>query len=1289
MIADSLTKHVAIWRIAEALRAEAANKPVPTVSAEAPERFAPWDDVVEEWSDGSRHVWQVKSGASITKTDLKSLLVGLRDDLPEASATLATSVNVRVPGIAGDLHVLERLLRAVQNGAAFPTLHDAWAMFLIEACGSSEAAKQVANRLSVQCVGGADGVLSRAVAALEFVYSTERVDDVLNAISTAVDATTGHAVAIPHLRTGPLARFEESRLNASETSSTITARAQYLQTLQSAVDARRVLRQLNHSERHLRDVWIAPRLSLADSDPFELVDLPAHLLEGGAHAVVAPAGGGKTELLARLAAELAQTAAQASDAAIPLVLSLRDLMGIDDASVLHAADKFSIGIKESLAKVLTKPGMRWVLLLDGVDEVKFGAEVVDALRERFPHATSVTTSRPSAAGSMPHAHAFCLERWRQNEVAQFLQQLSAVYEDTAPNVCRLSGYASSLLEIPLTATLAAVVSAQGGSVPMNRTHLFRAATELLVQTWANARRVESPWKTIAPSVRKLALDLVKSERATIDARELERLLRRCAPDDSLLVRHALEQDIGILLKTVDGYEFLVRGMAEYLAAEHLSKNPAELLEACAKPWAQETVRHALVLLADRDAASFGPLIRTLALGDVGTAAGLRGLLAAIYACADLTDGTTEVDQEVARACLDGLRNEASPWRADRVSEAARELAQRNGRCWKLLRELIQPLLSDSRTPAEYFAAQPISSNDDSAAMLFHCDSSVRTEGIRRLAPAATEAFDLLFLMLHDVPQVPCWDLSPALQAGLVLRRVKRGGALAHRMVTLRRLTETGGQLLSAAAASALLPAEHDCATLARAYRRGADGNYVPAHLLREFAEHPEALEALEAIWPEWRGYQGPQQGLRPASASPPEPASDRTRERLVRVLGSEPLAAAHVAPELLQGPGRLRYLEALCERAVAEPEVLVPILSFPPPLFPAFSYRASRFVANAAIRHRPVRAQLIELWAQFQQHPLAWARFPGRVLESLIVGGDPEAASIYATWLPSAPHLSGMYEEPRPEPEVFAPLSIRSAAEEFLAGVVARATVGVTSNGQNLVVSAMSAAKVFRSLASIWRGDAIVTGTVVAWLQDDHSDKRVAALMALDGARLTESESALALNALKTFFRSTDPSDRYLRLPSLVPYIERLGLGASLQEDLTAMANSNSPIAIQAAAALLSMLPATERRALSVSASYKSIDGMSFDGMDRSSLVDLIALAPDSWSAAAIRWTTEASPLNLALSLPILEALPLREQREVAQQLDKLVGGAWSLPWCTNWRSQDVHRPRDLVDRLLFDAGAC
>ena len=1285
-------RHVGVWRIAAALHDEAVGKEAPSITVEATREFAPWDDVVENWSDGRLHVWQVKSGA-VLAPELVSLVTKLHDGLKEANATLVTRTAPRIPGI-GELGVLDELLQSVRAGAGIET-SSAWFKFLCANCGGSEGAKGVARRLNLVFAGNLEAVRDRARDHLEQVYEADVLAAVLDRLCTTVEVTTGSAMTVSSLRQTALLDFE-TRRRATLAVDIQAVRRRYIRTVQSAVESRRVLRNIRQDGVKLTKVWTEPRFSTASGHEFPEGELVTNLSAHGLNLLSAPAGSGKTEILARLAATLAGHAHQSPEAALPILLRTIDARGATDEAIAAAADSVAPGVGELLQQLLRRPDTAWGVLIDGVDETENGAETVDALMRRFPNAMTVATARPSIGRTLEPAAMFQIEPWTPADAELFIGSMAELNPTRAETLRKLD-IGAGVLHRPLTATLAAIVALRDDVVPLNRAQLFRSAIPALVEQWAERRNARVQWAAVADDVRQFALECVRGDRAIVSETELQRFAHRAAPDRSNGLRVAVEVDFGLLVPTTSGYEFLLRGLAEYLAAELLSRSDDDTLDAAAHSWGSEAARQSLDLIADEDPARFCQLVRTILANTVGSDPplheALRALNVVIRALSDVGDIGRPVAAETAAICAKLVGNEQSPWRADRVAEAAAELAAHGGPCWAELAEHVVRTLRDPRDPGDWYAALGDSPPEAWIDSLFHCDPRVRSEGVRRLRPHVDEpkVAACLMAMLLDAPAHAALARPPAVEAGLALRQANRLGPVAEYLDSIRHLSEQPGQLAPTAASVALRPSEQAAIVLARALRAGAAAGYSPVEVVVDLSVSPQGVTTLDAEWPDWGTYR-PTPSHRPSPAtatSTPPPPSSWTRRRLVRLAQKAIARDKALAATLFQAMGddaQDLYLEAVCEAGLLRPAEASKLLEIPGDRFPRLSERAQELLALAAIRHTDVRQELVKKWAEFASGE-SWRSsiYPGRALERLVADGDPEAVNVYAEWIPRSLYVSGMWGGASPDSRVFKHQPVALAARSAVDRAWQRATEGFLDDKQerNWLFPG-SAASVLKHLAPCWRDGGHIVDGLIQWLTAPDPNQQTAAVTGLERATLTNAQNDVLRTAPRAALPPPASTFHVVTIPALVRLAVAQGIANDLRLELRALLEQRGPAAIPAACALSGLVSREQARELSVAAALRDVD--TFDSFDSVEVGELIALAPEAWASGLVRQVERYGPSNMGAIVPVFELLPAREKREVAHRL-RSFAQAPVLPWFSNGLTGETYRPSDLVERLLFDAG--
>lgn len=1298
---ESFARAIGVRQLARALRDDAYQRAAASVTVEAQRALSPWEDVLEQWDDGHLHVWQVKSGADVTKEELAKLIEKL-SDLPHAHATLATRTNLHVRGLQSGLHEFDRVLHAVRKGGA-PNFDDIspWAAFLCETCGGPEGAENVAQRVHIEFLGSFESPATQARALLDGVYQEHALAAVLDRIRSIVEDTIGSALSVPALRRGGLAEFERHRTRTLPRDVSLIRR-EYLDSVQAAVKQRRALRDISQDGVRLIDVWTPLPITDDTGERFDSDEFANRIRHGELHVLLAPAGSGKTEVLARLASELATAAENSDQASLPVLLRGSRVGSLTDEAIFDSVNSILLGTGRPFLELLHAPGVQWVLLIDEVDEIQHGAEVVDALRRRFLLPTTVAAARPSIGRSLEPANSFRIERWSAIESERFLNAMARSHQNRSETLRALGPHATALMHRPLTATLTVLATIDLGAAPSNTTLLFGSAIQALVELWATRRKIKNPWDSVADEIRRLALEYVRGKLRNISRREVERLAARVAPDRALALRDAAEIDFGILVATDDGYEFLVRGLAEYLAAVALFRDDAATLDAAKRDWGAEVARHALVLVADSDLERFLRLMRVILTefqGSPASLGALRSLLVALHVVADVGDPASPLAQELADACCLALTSEYSPWRADRAAEALAKLAQGGGLCWDELERRLVAILSDPREPESYYRTLKDDRAETWLHLLMHCDPGVRREATRRLRHFTNEPRIVrnLFLMLQDTAAFPFWGVPPAIEAGEALRRADRAGPIANHLQAIRSLSEVPGQVAPAAGAVALLPGEQDASILVRAFRGGADGQFLPTHVVQELANYSQdGTMALDAAWPEWRTYRRLEHPYIEipswqVECDRPAPPSRWTRRRIVRAARdaiTRSAALDEVLSRALGNDARDLFLEALCEGALLRPaDLSAGLLTVPAADFPLLSDPALDSLAKVVVRRPEIGAQLIERWSDFEAlHPSGRLRFPGRALEPMVVAGIDNAVCAYAAWLPYSRHANGL-DGAAPNPQVFEQQPVREVAKRLVDEVWAFAIHGrVDAGGNRTWLYSGTAAAVLRQLAPSWHVDNRLVQEIAVWLEDADPNKRLAAVTALLRAPLSDAEREAVKLALRESLSARSDIEKFFNMPTALGLTTSHGLVAALLAEITALVEERGPTTILAACAALPYVPAAEAERLSQLASARQVDAFDFEGIDHKLLSRLVELAPEHWLAAILRHAEQRGAINLGLSIPIFDALPLARKRDAAMKL-RSVSRQHVLPWCAHHTNGDIYRPIDLVERLLFDSG--
>lgn len=1072
---------------------------------------------------------------------------------------------------------------------------------------------------------------------------------------------------------------------------------EYLQAIVDRVGDRRVLRNIRATGVKLSKVWTPLRVSVGPEDDLSSEEIADRLRVGDLNLVTGPVGSGKSEVLARLGARLAERALTAPSEPRPLLVRARDLTEFTDTALARSSENAAAGTIRHALLMLRSFATTWSVIVDGIDEAPHGPEIVDRLRRRFPGATIVASCRPSAASALEAAQTFRLESWGRSDGERFLAAMAEQHPERASLLRSFGPEASALLTQPLTASLAVLVALYEDVVPANLTLLFRAAIPLLVGSWATHRNKRDGWTPVAKDIRRFAVACVRGQQATLTRKAVAALARKVASDRAPLLREAAEIDLGVLVPVEGGYEFLFRGLAEYLAAEALRDKEGDVLAAAEQPWGAETASHALVLLADEgNTKRFRSLMRGLLKITRRhlsvSPRSLRRLTVAVRVAAIVGKPAERFAHLLAKRSIRVLSDEASPWRGDRLAEDVALLLRRAGPGSAELQQWMSATLADARQPAEYFRDRTETDGMFWLQALFHCDPSVRCEAVQRLRPFVGDesVTHALLFMLRDDPGSSVFEVPAAIEAGVGLRAAPRDGPIASYMELLRAMSTRDGQTPAAAAAAALRSDEQDVRVLARALAHARQ--WVPLQVLQELGGTPEGAAALDAAWPGWKGHSLPSNPTRPPDGREPPPPSRQTRRRLVVALRDTIARAGQPGSplSLALGPDAQRlWLEAACEVGLFNPTGVVEgLLAGHATFFPPLSPAAQDSLGRAAIRHPELRYRLLARWPDFTPpRETNEQRYPGRSLEPLVIAGDAEAIRVYIEWLPKSPYLAGLlYNGPPPDSRVFDNPTVAEVGIQ----IVRRAWSGVIDgyvdrNGQRMKTASLAGVCVLKQFAPIWRDDPAITIDLFERLTSKDFNDRNAAFTGLSIAAIRETTRARIVPILRSSLTSGSHLERLVTLRSAIDLAVAQRLVDALRPEMLAVVESREPEAVAAAAALMPVTSSSDATRLSTLASKCEFFMTSFERLDLARLRELIALDPDSWATALTKFARERFGASLGVIAPVFDALPVPHKRKTARRLRGLLRGQ-ALPWYVDAFDDKAYRPSDLVERFLFDA---
>lgn len=301
-------------------------------------------------------------------------------------------------------------------------------------------------------------------------------------------------------------------------------------------------------------------------------------------------GSGKSELMHHARRALARAALADPTAPLPVLLRARDLAAgtLDHASLAAAAARILPGQSDRLRSLLAEPSVRWIYLLDGLDEAPASLWTEILLLAKLPDfraARVIVTSR-TVVPSEPGQVSLALPRWDSGQADTFLERWGQ-FDAGAVQALRGSSYyqdgQGEFLANPLTISLCLAIMCRHGSMPSGRAAVFTSLTESLFQDWCKQRNNDTMgWASVAPILEQVALQHVRGRHASIAGDFLMQMLRSATPYRHMDLLAASERMFGVLVRLEDGSgcDFLFRGLAEHLAgAALLAQGDEEVMQA--------------------------------------------------------------------------------------------------------------------------------------------------------------------------------------------------------------------------------------------------------------------------------------------------------------------------------------------------------------------------------------------------------------------------------------------------------------------------------------------------------------------------------------------------------------------------------------------------------------------------------------------------------------------------------------------------------------------------------------
>jgi energy-coupling factor transporter ATP-binding protein EcfA2 len=1079
----------------------------------------------------------------------------------------------------------------------------------------------------------------------------------------------------------------------------------HLDSLRDHWDDQRPLGELSNraewsSTLKVNRIFVTPTFT-EDDNELCMHDILIRLRRGASLAVLGPMGTGKSTLIAYCAATLASSYVDGVDA-LPLAVHARELRDHPWPALL---DKRVPG-NASLGR-----RTRWYLLVDGIDEI--GIEIWSTLAKIRKRTSAIAgilaVSRPSVLPAVDDGFQMVrLGPWSPVDVERFLRNWGERDPAAVAKVRNELGVtkAADLLRTPLTATSALLIANDGSTLPRSRAGIIAGVSQFLYRQWPRSRDQPAvPWSEVQPTLTELAWASVRGERLTTE--RVRRAFARAGYPALLDLRHEVERHLGILVLVDDGhYDFVLRAVAEHLAGEDTRKKPPTEVEAIAcAAWGREVIRYAIGSSSDAGDVAFAEQQLTslarqapAAVHDIAT---LRAVLCAIEAAADLefqeAPLSTEAITMLANAIAWLLLDETSIWVGKTVAESVRRLAEADGPVWKAVFDRLRPVLASSQTPATWYmqVSLPV---EAWCATLLHREPGVRSVAIERLSCHASRA-DVqlsLFWAIHDA--APAFgDLPPAVSAAMVWRTIPRQPALNEAIRGLRALVSRQDQIASGAAAVALLPGEAPPREVARSLMWLSHACPVPRTIVEALRADEAYARAIDELWPKWMEHVS-NDDRRVSGGAVRTPLRGRgvrigpgkMRYRAIRRQGPRPPSAVNrqwiaraCGPRLASmDPSVLSIVANQASFVVAKELIAAGHLERALELsFASIPLDSQHELGALMLRSAAARERLLALWSGSDV-----MIYPGIALEPLVDTGDPEAAKIYAEWLPRSLYSSGILRRPIPTNVITHPV-VLPAARQIIADVLEYVHVGKPA-GTRLAVG--SAATVLRNLAPAWQGDPPLIESVWSLADVDAHEGLLALLAATDGIDLDADRVLdlrrrveLALDLACPFGLPAD-GDRLFDAESLLEYVDRRGLVEYVEPVVRRFSDLDHTISWLALAVLWPRMSTTEREAAAVRVADESVNDHA-STIPRRYLERFVAAAPATWTAAIVASLEDNESLGGSIGAIALMLLPRDQQLVVAEALQRSMASQQELPWQQSDDFGSYARPADIVRRALFE----
>jgi hypothetical protein len=307
-------------------------------------------------------------------------------------------------------------------------------------------------------------------------------------------------------------------------------------------------------------------------------------------------GSGKSTILRKLLIEIIdKNVRELNKYPIPVLMRYKrlDLKNNDAITIATQNEyaKFSENQEGHDISNLLKDG-RFVILLDGLDELESSAEIDNAINisrefaKKYPKTRLVITSRMmevlKTSDFLTGFTVYRIEDFNVHQMKELITNWFGVDNQQGKQLIKLVSEPMTLSTLPLTPltlSLVAILYQSGlNELPASLTELFEKYTELALGRWDIGKDIASQidWKKKLLVMRKISWDMVTNYILETDLKEIKDQVdklsseRGLAVDNNVLFRELVERSGLFVLNLNGSLEFKHRAFVDFFAAGELN-----------------------------------------------------------------------------------------------------------------------------------------------------------------------------------------------------------------------------------------------------------------------------------------------------------------------------------------------------------------------------------------------------------------------------------------------------------------------------------------------------------------------------------------------------------------------------------------------------------------------------------------------------------------------------------------------------------------------------------------------